>query len=223
MSPQDLINRLGRSKVIPVLRARDGAAASRAAHAMIDAGFHTVEVTLTVPDAIAVIEELAARPGSLIGAGTVLSADDADRVIDAGARYVVSPCAVDGLVALCRARNVGCLPGAMTPSEILAQSRSGATAVKVFPARAAGGAGFLRAVKAVFPAIPMIPTGGIGCADVEDYLAAGALAVGMGSELLSADVIAHGSYEDLRGAAAEVIATWAATWNLTPSKEISNA
>ncbi len=222
MNPQQTLEHLANARVIPVLRTTETRTARAAAFGVLDAGFLTVELTLSIPDCAALIAELKAEGYASIGAGTVLSTNDCERVLDAGADYVVSPCAVPGLIEICRDRGVAYLAGAMTPSEVLAQHRAGATAVKLFPARAAGGPACLRAIKSVFPDVPLVPTGGIACAEAADYLAAGALAVGMGSELLPQEVVARGARLEIAEGARRLLKTWSAAWTLKTKKETSN-
>lgn len=196
-----VIARLAELKLIPVLRATSREIGIEASKWLIEAGCGTVEMTLTTPQAAEVIATLRrAHPAALIGAGTVLSVHDADAVLDAGAQYVVTPCFVEGVGERCAAAGVPLLMGAMTPGEILRARLAGAAAVKVFPAREAGGPAFLRAVRAVFPDIPLIPTGGISPAGARAYLDAGAIAVGLGSELAPRTALEAGDRDTVAAA-----------------------
>src|SRR5690606_33653068 len=121
-----------------------------------------------------------------VGAGTVLTLPDAERCLEAGARFVVSPCYVDGLTDLCREAGAACLPGALTPTEAMSAWRAGATAVKVFPAASVGGPAHVKALRSVLPEVPLVPTGGVTPKAMPAYLAAGAAAVGVGGELIAA-------------------------------------
>ncbi len=180
-----LLDRLGDLKVVPVIRSDSDLEAARACDWLLEAGLRVLEVTLTVPGAEHLIAELATRePDALIGAGTVLSGEDARRCIDAGAAFLVAPSAVPEVQVLAKAEGIPFMPGAATPGEVLARWQEGAALVKVFPAKLLGGPSFLKALKSVFPKIPLMPTGGVNPETAAAYLAAGALCVGMGGELM---------------------------------------
>ena len=181
------------TRVIPVLRLATHDAAAVAIDCLIEAGYTTVELTLTTPDAIALIADLKrrAQPGFLVGAGTVLDLDSARACLDAGADYLVSPCIVAGLPALATTRNAAALLGGFTPTEILAAWREGAQVVKLFPA-ASGGPSHLAAIHAVYPQIPLCPTGGVSAANMLDYFKAGAALVGVGNNVIDQKALAAG-------------------------------
>ena len=187
-----ICNRLAGMRVIPVLRLATREAAV-AGIALVEAGFETVELTLTTPDAIALIAELRQRmPDSfLVGAGTVLDLETARRCLDAGADYLVSPCLVPGMPSIARDAERAALMGAFTPSEVAAAWREGAQIVKVFPA-SSGGPSHLQAIHAVFPAIPLCPTGGVSTANMLDYFKAGATVVGVGNNIIDQKALAAG-------------------------------
>jgi 2-dehydro-3-deoxyphosphogluconate aldolase/(4S)-4-hydroxy-2-oxoglutarate aldolase len=172
------------TRVVAVLRGDDPARVVEAGLALSEAGISCLEVTFTTPRATDALERLRARlPGSAaLGAGTVLDAGQAREALAAGATFLVTPAPCPDVVAEAVRRGVPVLPGAFTPGEILACWRAGAGAVKVFPA-ATGGPGHVRDLRGPFPDIPLVPTGGIGLEDAAGYLAAGAIAVGLGSSL----------------------------------------
>jgi 2-dehydro-3-deoxyphosphogluconate aldolase/(4S)-4-hydroxy-2-oxoglutarate aldolase len=171
--------------VIAVLRAREAKGLSQVARALHDGGVRALEITLTTPGAVAGIAELAhAGDGMLVGAGTVLDAAAARSVVDAGARFVVSPVLEPDVIRVCRDHNVPCIPGAFTPTEILAAWRAGAALVKLFPA-AAVGPGFVRDVLAPLPFLRIVPSGGVTLDSVGNWIRAGVAAVSLGSALLS--------------------------------------
>src|SRR3972149_2569584 len=149
-------------RVVPVLRLASAELTERAARCIAAAGFMSVEITLTVPGAIELIGRLArsSAPGVVVGAGTVLDLEAAQRCVDAGARFVVSPCIVPGMAKIAHAAGCAALSGGFTPGEILAAQREGADMVKGFPA-STGGPGHVRALHAVFPDILLCPTGGV--------------------------------------------------------------
>lgn len=188
-----LLDRLSDLKVVPVIRTDSDLEAARACDWLLEAGLDALEVTLSVPGGVALIAELAKRePEALIGAGTVLSAEEAKACIDAGASFLVAPSAVPEVQAVASAAGVPFMPGAATPSEVLARWREGAALVKIFPAKLLGGPAFLKTLKSVFPEIPLMPTGGVNPDTAADYLAAGALCVGMGGELMPKDALQTG-------------------------------
>ena len=183
-APADATATISEAGVVAVLRASTSRHVAQVAHDMVDAGIRVVEVTLTTPDAVSLIKQLHSELGgeALVGAGTVVSLEEAEACIDAGADFLVSPTTSLDVVATARIAGVAAYPGALTPTEILTAQRSGASAVKLFPA-ATLGPGYLRQIRAPFPHIPIMPTGGIGLGDVETWLRAGAAAVGLGSSL----------------------------------------
>ena len=182
------------ARVIPVLRLASRALAERAIAALAEAGFGTVEITLTTPDAVALIREMRASGDSrlLVGAGTVLDLETARACLDAGAQYLVSPCMVPGMGELAHGAGAACLTGGFTPGEVLAAWRSGADIVKVFPA-STGGPGHLAALRAVFPHIPLCPTGGVNLDNLEDWRRAGAAVVGVGNHVFDLAALEAGN------------------------------
>lgn len=186
MQPRETIALLAKVGVIPVIRydnADDGALAIECA---LRAGFPTVEITLTMPDAVELIREFTRRAEKhqVIGAGTIWNEADCERALDAGAGYVVSPGLVSGLGQLVHAGKAAYLPGALTPTEIAAALRDGADAVKIFPASSVG-PDHLKAVRAVFPDTRFCPTGTVTRDNMESWFNAGAAFVGIGSTLYS--------------------------------------
>jgi 2-dehydro-3-deoxyphosphogluconate aldolase / (4S)-4-hydroxy-2-oxoglutarate aldolase len=172
------------SRLVAVLRAPIPDHVAEAARRLSSWGVRCIEVTLTTPGALGVIEELAGRTGSeVIGAGTVITGQDAMDAISAGATYLLSPLFAPDVLEVGIANGVPVIPGAATPTEIAAAWRSGSAAVKVFPATSLGGPAFIRSVREPLPDIALVPTGGIGEGDVAEYLKAGAIAVGVGSPL----------------------------------------
>lgn len=184
MTKTEVLDWIRRTKLVPVVRADSSESAVRMASALVAGGLDVLEITMTVPGAVDTIRELAGRQGVLIGAGTVLDAATAERCIEAGARFVVSPALDVETVRLCGRLGVAVAPGALTPTEIVAAHRAGGDVVKVFPCDALGGAAYLRSLRAPLPDIPLMPTGGATLDTVGDYLAAGAVAVGVGSALV---------------------------------------
>jgi 2-dehydro-3-deoxyphosphogluconate aldolase/(4S)-4-hydroxy-2-oxoglutarate aldolase len=180
------LSRLVATGVIPVVRAPAPELALRAVEALRAGGIDVVEVTMTVPGAVALIERLAQRCADslLVGAGTVLDAASARACIAAGARFVVSPTLDVETIACCRTYGVPVIAGALTPTEVLTAWRAGADLVKIFPCGAVGGADYLRALRAPLPQVELVPTGGVTLKTVPDFIAAGASAVGAGADLV---------------------------------------
>lgn len=193
MMPGETRDRLIAQRVVPVLRLASAELTERAVDCLVTAGFSTVEITMTTPDAIALIERLVRRLGSdfVVGAGTVRDADAAQRCLDAGARFLVSPCLVAGIAEAAHAAGCAVLIGGFTPGEILAAQREGADIVKVFPA-STGGPEHLRAIHAVFPDIRLCPTGGVSLQNIAGYFAAGAALVGVGNNIIDQPALVAG-------------------------------
>ncbi|MFZ1940302.1 MAG: bifunctional 4-hydroxy-2-oxoglutarate aldolase/2-dehydro-3-deoxy-phosphogluconate aldolase [Terracidiphilus sp.] len=176
--------------IIPSARVRNPDQARFAAESLYDSGIPVLEVTMTVPQALELIEDLAKRHADLVvGAGTVLDDQTARRCIDAGARFITSPGFVPDVVACARQADVVVFPGALTPSEVIAGWKAGADFVKIFPAATAGGPNYIRALKVPLPQVPLIVTGGVNQLTAFDYILAGAHAIGVGSELLPKEAL----------------------------------
>ena len=192
MTPAQVCDRLIAQRVVPVLRMASAAQTQEAVGCLHDAGFRVFEITMTTPGAVELIGDLsAARLDSVIGAGTVLDLEAGKRCLDAGARFLVSPCLVDGLPALAHGAGRAALVGGFTPSEVFAAHREGADIVKVFPA-SSGGPVHLGALHAVFPHIRLCPTGGVTAANMNEYFKAGAALVGVGNNIVDAQALARG-------------------------------
>jgi 2-dehydro-3-deoxyphosphogluconate aldolase/(4S)-4-hydroxy-2-oxoglutarate aldolase len=182
--------------VIGIARRLSLAQIAQIAEAVVEGGLRAIEVTLDTPGAHEQIRLLVERcPGVLVGAGSVLTAEAVRGAADAGARFVVAPTTDPVVIETAGSLGLASFPGAATPTEIRAAVVAGATAVKVFPAHLLGGPAFIAAVRAPLHEPPLVPTGGIEPSAVRDYLAAGAVAVGAGSSLFSAD--RHESVEQL--------------------------
>lgn len=192
MNRHEVLDRLRAAGVVPVLRAQTADEALALADALVAGGCSVLELTLTTPGALAALAKLAARPGLCVGAGSVLGTDRAAEALRAGARFIVSPVLDVDVVVQCRARGTAVLPGALTPGEIVRAWDAGADLVKVFPVSAVGGPAYLRALRGPLPQVSLMPTGGVTLESLPDYFAAGAVAVGVGSELADAAAIRRG-------------------------------
>jgi 2-dehydro-3-deoxyphosphogluconate aldolase/(4S)-4-hydroxy-2-oxoglutarate aldolase len=194
MTKQEVANRIMEIGIVPVVRASSAKQAMLAAEAVCAGGISIVEVTMTVPGAIEVIAELSGSMGSevLIGAGTVLDADTAQRCIDAGAEFIVSPGFNLETVEYVNRAGKLMMAGGLTPTEVIGAWKAGSDFVKIFPCGAVGGAKYIKALKGPLPQIPMIPTGGVNLTTASDFILAGAAALGIGGELVSASALESG-------------------------------
>lgn len=183
------------TRIVAIVRDRTGAHLRAACDTLLDVGVSVLEVTTNTPGAAGVVANLIAAGATEVGMGTVRTVEHVRLAADAGASFIVTPAVSPAVGAAAAEAGLRWYPGAATPTEIETAWTAGATAVKVFPAGVLGGVRFIREVRAPLDDIPLIPTGGVRIADIADYLAAGALAVGMGSPLLG-DAVASG---DLRG------------------------
>ena len=182
-----LLPRLRQARVVPVIRTASTEHARQVVQWLHSAGLRIFEITMSVPDAPALIKELAADPSLLIGAGTVPDAHAAEICLHAGAAFLVAPWVDPTLSAPTRAANALLMLGAITPTEVRAARTAGADVVKIFPASSVGGPAHIRALRSVLPDVPFCPTGGVEPANTQDYLDAGAAFVGIGGALVSND------------------------------------
>jgi 2-dehydro-3-deoxyphosphogluconate aldolase / (4S)-4-hydroxy-2-oxoglutarate aldolase len=193
--------------LVPVLRAESVEKALALAEAIAAGGVTVLEITMTVPGAIQVMRKLAEqRPDILIGAGTVLDPETARACILEGAKFVVSPALNLKTVEMCQRYSIAALPGALTPTEIVTAWQAGADVVKVFPASAMGGAKYLSSLKAPLPQVEMIPTGGVSLATANDFLEAGAFALGVGADLVNTKAMAEGKSDVVTESARKYLA-----------------
>ena len=189
--------------LIPVLRARSAKEALALVEAMTAGGVTVIEVTMTVPGAIDVLRELKKNYGDrlLLGSGTVTDAKECAATIDAGAVFVVSPSLHPDVIAKTKEMGAVSIPGALTPTEVITAWNAGADYVKIFPCSAVGGAPYLKALKAPFPQLKLIPTGGVNLDTAAGFLQAGAAALGVGSDLVNIAAITEGKPELITNAA----------------------
>lgn len=190
--PHALLEVFRAARVIPVVRTRSAKTAITAVEWLRDAGLRIFDITMTVPDGIDLIRDLASDPGLLVGAGTVADAGMAERCLSAGAQFIVAPWVDPGLSAPCRAAGAALLLGAVTPLETRAPLAAGADMVKVFPASSMGGPGHIKALVSVFPGVAFCPTGDVDPDNFQTDLAAGAAFVGMGGALVDERRIERG-------------------------------
>ena len=185
MNKQAVRARLEEIGIIPAVRTASAEEARFAAETVSRAGIPIVEITMTVPGALDVIADLArAMPDLVVGAGTALDVEVAPRCVDAGARFVTSPGLDLRVVRFAIEHDVLVLPGALTPSEVMMAWQAGADLIKVFPCAQLGGASYIKALKAPFPEVPLVGAGGVDHQTAADFIVAGAVAVGVGTELI---------------------------------------
>ncbi len=195
MSRHEIVNRITSEGAVAVVRMADSEKLLRVAEALFRGGLSSLEITMTTPDALKVIEGATDELGDdvLIGVGSVLDSETARLAILAGAKYVVSPILKREIIETAHRYDVPAIPGAFTPTEILQAHEQGADIVKVFPADVVGMA-FFKAVKAPLPQVNLMPTGGVSLTNAGDWIKAGACAVGVGSSLLDKKAIADENY-----------------------------
>jgi 2-dehydro-3-deoxyphosphogluconate aldolase/(4S)-4-hydroxy-2-oxoglutarate aldolase len=208
MTKSEVQQRILETGIVPVVRAASPEQAILAAEAVACGGIPIVEITMTVPGAIQVIEQLVRTLGSqvLIGAGTVLEAETADRCVEAGAEFLVSPGFDRETVEFARRNGKLMMAGALTPTEVITAYKAGSDFVKIFPCGNVGGPAYIKALKAALPQIPMIPTGGVNLATAPEFLRAGASALGVGGELVSRALLEAGNRAALAELAGRFVA-----------------
>jgi 2-dehydro-3-deoxyphosphogluconate aldolase / (4S)-4-hydroxy-2-oxoglutarate aldolase len=203
MSEDDVVTRLGRARVVPVASLDDGDQAEATARALQRGDLDCIEITFRTAAAAEALRRARAVDGMLVGAGTVLSPEQAAVAADAGADFAVAPGTNPAVVEACRALGLPFFPGVATPSEIETARALGRTTLKLFPAAQVGGVGFLRAVSATYPDVRFLPTGGIGADTAADYLAVpSVLAVG-GSWLVRPELLRARRFDEVERLARE--------------------
>ena len=186
MALEDTIRRIREIGIVPVVRAANLDEARQAINAICRGGIPIIEVTMTVPNAPAMIRELVQQYGDqvLTGAGTVTTARQAEFCLEAGAQFLVSPGLSSAVLQVAAQHGTLAIPGALTPTEVMAALEAGARVIKIFPCGSAGGAKHIKALRAPFPETPFIPTGGVNLSNAAEYLAAGSFALGVGADLV---------------------------------------
>jgi len=207
MNKSEVVQTIRDVGIIPVVRAQSADEAMMAIDAIRAGGISLLEITMTVPGAVQLIEKVAKRYGAeaLVGAGTVLDAETARACVDAGAQFVVSPSLNLETIEVCRAHDVAVLPGALTPTEVVNAWNAGADFVKVFPAGAVGGPSYLKALKAPLPHIELVPTGGVSLKTAADFIKAGASALGVGADLVDLKALREGQQHIITERAREFV------------------
>jgi 2-dehydro-3-deoxyphosphogluconate aldolase/(4S)-4-hydroxy-2-oxoglutarate aldolase len=176
--------------IIPAVRAASAEDALFAARAVLKGGIGVIEMTMTIPGAFEVIAELRqTHPSLLVGAGTVLLPDTARRCLDAGAAFLTGPGFDPQIMEFAAAQDLLAIPGALTPTEVASASQAGAGLIKIFPCAQMGGPGYIRALKAPFPHLALIASGGVNQQTAADFIRAGSVALGIGEHLIPTDAV----------------------------------
>ena len=198
MEKSEVLRHIADVGLVPVIRAESKDEAIRVINAIEAGGIPLLEITMTVPGALSIIESVRKREKSaVVGAGTVLDAETARACILAGAQFIVSPALDVGTIEMCRRYSVALMAGALTPTEVVNAWSAGADVVKIFPCGAVGGASYIRALKAPFPQIALMPTGGVSLKTAADFIQAGSFALGVGSDLINAKAMLEEDWSTL--------------------------
>ncbi len=203
MSKEQLLASILGIGIVPIVRADSAEQALQAAKAIYRGGIRALEVTMTVPGAIRVLEKVADEFGDRItlGAGTVLDPETARSCMLAGARFFVSPSISVPTIEMCNRYSMVTMPGALTPTEVVTAWEAGADLVKIFPAGNAGGPSYIRALKAPLPHISMVPTGGVSLANAAEFFEAGASAIAVGGDIVGKKELDSGDYDGIEAKA----------------------
>ncbi len=185
--------------LVPIVRAPSAEDALLAAEAIVAGDIGILEITMTIPNALQVIEKVANKFGDklLLGAGTILDTETGRAALLAGAEFIVTPALNLQVIELARRYSKPIMPGALTPTEVVTAWQAGADIVKVFPCGLVGGAKYIKALKGPFPQIELIPTGGVNLETAPDFIKAGAAAVAVGSELVDLKSLREGKFEGI--------------------------
>ncbi len=198
LAKEDVMARIRRGGVVAIMRHTEASLAVEAADALLRGGVDVVEVTLNTAGAAQMIRQLRDRLGDsmLVGAGTVLSPAGVNQAIEAGAQFIVAPNTDLKVIALCNRHGVPAFPGAFTPTEVVTAWESGADAVKVFPVSTVGPR-YIRDLRGPLPEIPLVPTGGVTAQNCAEFIKAGAIAVGAGSDLVDKGIVDRRDFTEL--------------------------
>jgi 2-dehydro-3-deoxyphosphogluconate aldolase/(4S)-4-hydroxy-2-oxoglutarate aldolase len=199
MSREALLGRVLDGGIVAIVRSPDSHQLVEVCRALADGGVGAVEITMTVPDALDVLRQVRRALGDriVLGAGTVLDPETARAVLLAGAEFIVAPVVNLDVIRLCRRYDKPVMPGAFTPTEVLAAWEAGADVVKVFPAEVLGPA-FFKALRGPLPQVKLMPTGGVDLTTAADFLRAGACCLGVGGQLVEPKTVAAGDFDRIR-------------------------
>jgi len=207
MTKNEQLSLITESGLVMIIRADKSLRINEAARALVDGGIRVLEVTVTTPNALALIRQLADELGekALVGVGTVLDAETARAAILSGAEFLVCPVINPEVIAMANRYGKVVIPGAFTPTEIVAAQTAGADLIKIFPAEVLGPQ-YIKAVKAPLPQVQLVPTGGINLENIGAYLKAGAAALGVGGSLINRQMLLEGRFKEITGLAEKFVA-----------------
>jgi Entner-Doudoroff aldolase len=203
-----VLDRFAEVRACAVLRTATSEACPRAMQAAIDGGFKICEFTLTTPDCLEHLSDFRAKYDGkdvMVGCGTILTIEDAENAIDAGSEFIITPVMLPDVIEWCAARNIVCVPGCQTPTELVQAYRAGAPLQKLFPG-VAGGPAWVKAVSSALPFLSINPTSGVDLDNAGDYLRMGAASVGLVAPLFDQEAIAAGDFDKIAANAAKVMA-----------------
>jgi 2-dehydro-3-deoxyphosphogluconate aldolase / (4S)-4-hydroxy-2-oxoglutarate aldolase len=203
----EALKKIGETGLVPVVRAASFEEARQAVDAICAGGISVIEITMTVPNAPALIRAVVRQYGNkvLTGAGTVLNSEQASECLEAGAEFLVSPGLSVPVLRAAQARGKLAIPGALTPTELMIASLEGARVIKIFPCENMGGAKYIKALKAPFPRVELIPTGGVNLSNAAAYIAAGAFALGVGGDLVNVAALREEKMQEIVDAAKKLV------------------
>jgi len=203
----EALKKIGETGIVPVVRAASFEEARQAVDAICAGGISVIEITMTVPNAPALIRAVVRQYGDkvLTGAGTVLNSEQASECLEAGAEFLVSPGLSVPVLRTAQTRGKLAIPGALTPTELMMASLEGARVIKIFPCENMGGAKYIKALKAPFPRVELIPTGGVNLSNAAAYIAAGAFALGVGGDLVNVAALREGKAQEIVDAAKKLV------------------
>ena len=205
MSAEKTREQLYAEKAVVILRENDADLVRKKAHAARDGGLRIQEITWTTPSVAELIREFTKEKLGTIGAGTILTVDEAKKAVDAGAKFLVSPIYTPAVSAWAKKKDVVYIPGCATPNEIMTAWQDGCRPIKIFPVPDFGGAAYIKHVLAPLPFLELLPTGGLGLDDVKPYLDAGVKAVGLGAKFTHTAAVLAGDYASMTEQAAKVV------------------
>ncbi|WP_320130234.1 bifunctional 4-hydroxy-2-oxoglutarate aldolase/2-dehydro-3-deoxy-phosphogluconate aldolase [uncultured Sphaerochaeta sp.] len=193
------------TKVISIIRGVRETYAARLIDALLDGGIRCLEITLNTPGALNIIKEARKREGIVVGAGTVLSLEDAQKAIEAGAQFILSPSLSVDIIKYCNSKDILPVPGVFSPTELYTASQAGAELIKVFPAGSVGPR-YIKDLLGPFSGMKLLPVGGVSTDNTKEFMKAGAFAVGVGSYLANAELAKCGDFEEITKRAQSFIA-----------------
>jgi 2-dehydro-3-deoxyphosphogluconate aldolase/(4S)-4-hydroxy-2-oxoglutarate aldolase len=205
VTPGLFVERFGRAKASAILRCNDAEKAALAMEAAIRGGFSVIEFTLTIPGVFDLVRDFSQRQDLVVGTGTVMDAEQAQKSVEAGARFLVSPVVDETVISAANQLGVACMPGTHTPTEMLRAYRAGAQLCKLFPAPA-GGPSWVKSVLGPMPYLKIVPTNGVDEQNAAEWIAAGAFAVGFVAPLFPASDIEAGRWDEIEARAQRCLA-----------------